>query len=108
MRRMFLNSSITGVHAAASKGNTVLFRHKDCCIMNKYGKVIGTGSLSGKLYLLDCETQQIPTEKATVAEKSGCSTSKIDLWHQRLAHINGQIENLTIKQKGVNLKRNYS
>ena len=30
------------------------------------------------------------TGKAIVAGKSGSSTSKIDLWHQRLGHINGQ------------------
>ena len=85
-----LTNNLFSVHAATSKGNTVLFGHTDCCIKNKCGKVIATGSPSGKLYLLDCETHQMPTEKATVAGRSGSSTSKIDLWHQRLGHINGQ------------------
>jgi len=62
-----LTNNLFSVHAATSKGNTVLFGHTDCCIRNKRGKVIATGSPSGKLYLLDCKTHQIPTEKATVA-----------------------------------------
>ena len=85
-----LTNNLFSVHAATSKGNTVQFGYTDCCIRNKRGKVIATGFPSGKLYLLDCETHQILTEKATVAGGSGSSTSKVDLWHQRLGHINGQ------------------
>ena len=76
------------VHAATSKGNTVSFKHKDCCIRNKNRKVIGTGSSLDKLYKLDCEVQQLPAESATIAEGPVQSTNKIDLWHQRLAHVN--------------------
>ena len=99
-----LTNSLFSVHAATSKGNSVLFRHTHCCIRNKHGKVIGTRSPSGKLYLFDCETHQIPTEKATVAGKFGSSTSKIDLWHQRLAQINGQQLMQQVKRsEGVDL-----
>ena len=83
-----LTNNLFSVHAATSKGNTVLFRNRECCIRNKNGKVIGTGTSFGKLYLLNFEVQHISTEKATVAEEPVCSTNKIDLWHQRLAHVN--------------------
>ena len=32
--------------------------------------------------------QQLPAESATIAEGPVQSTSKVDLWHQRLAHVN--------------------
>ena len=83
-----LTNNLFSVHTATSKGNTVSFKHKDCCIRNKNRKVIGTGSSLGKLYKLDCEVQQLPAESATIAEGPVQSTSKIDLWHQRLAHVN--------------------
>ena len=83
-----LTNNLFSVHAATSKGNTVSFKHKYCCIRNKNRKVIGTGSSLGKLYKLDCEVQQLPAENATIAEGPVQSTSKIDLWHQRLAHVN--------------------
>ena len=70
------------------EGNTISFKHKDCCIRNKNKKVIGTGSSLGKLYKLDCKVQQLPAESATIAEGPVQSTSKIDLWHQKLAHVN--------------------
>ena len=83
-----LANNLLSVHAANSKGNTVLFRNRECCIRNKNGRVIGTGSSFGKLYFLDCETHHnVSTEKAIIAEDPA-SSSKIDLWHQRLAHVN--------------------
>ena len=69
-------------------GNTVSFRHKDCWIRNKNKKVIGTGSSLGKLYKLNCEVQQLSAENTTIVEGPVYSTNKIDLWHQRLAHVN--------------------
>ena len=83
-----LTNNLFSVHTATSKGNTVSFKHKDCCIRNKNRKVIGTGSSLGKLYKLDCEMQQLPAESATIAEGPVQSNSKIDMWHQRLAHVN--------------------
>ena len=98
-----LTNNLFSVNAATAKGNTVSFRHKDCCIRNKNRKVIGTGSSLGKLYKLDCEVQQLSAEKATIAEQP--IHSKIDLWHQRLAHVNlrqlcQQVEN----SKGVEIQ----
>ena len=82
-----LTNNLFSVHAATFKGNTISFKHKDCGIRNKNRKVIGTGSSLGKLYKLDCEVHQLPAESATIAEEPVQSTSKIDLWHQRLAHV---------------------
>ena len=83
-----LINNLFSVHAATSKGNTVSFKHKDCCIRNKNRKVIGAGSSLGKLYKLDCEVQQLPVENATIAEWPVQNNSKINVWHQRLAHVN--------------------
>ena len=57
-----LTNNLFSVHVATSKGNTVSFKHKDCCIWNKNRKVIGTGSSLGKPYKLDCEVQQLPAK----------------------------------------------
>ena len=43
------------------------------------------GSLVDKLYELDCELN--PTEYASAACEQ---RSEMDLWHQRLGHLNGQ------------------
>ena len=42
----------------------------------------------GKFYKLDSEVQQLPAKNTTITEGPVQSTSKIDLWHQRLAHVN--------------------
>ena len=79
---------------------TVSFEYKSCCIHSKNRKVIATGSSLGKLYRLDCEVQQPSTEKATIAE-----TSMIDLWHQRLAHVNlKQLRQLVECSDGIDIK----
>ena len=46
------------------------------------------GSLTGKMYHLDCEPA-ISQEQASVATASK-ETNEMDLWHQRLGHVNGQ------------------
>ena len=76
------------------------FTYKSCCIQSKYRKIIGTGSSLGKLYRLDCEVQQPSTEKAAIAE-----TSMIDLWHQRLAHVNlKQLHQLVECSDGIDVQ----
>ena len=95
-----LTNNLFSVHAATTKGNTVSFTYKSCCIQSKYRKVIGTGSSLGKLYKLDCEVQQPSTEKAAIAE-----TSMIDLWHQRLAHVNlKQLRQLVECSEGIDVQ----
>ena len=100
-----LTNNLFSVHTATSKRNTVSFKHKDYCIRNKNRKVIGTGSSLGKLYKLDCEVQQLPTENAMIAEGPVESTSKIDLWHQRLAHVNlKQLHQQVESSNGVDMQ----
>ena len=58
----------------------------------------------GKLYILNCEVLKSPADKATVAEETE-SSSKIDLWHQRLAHVNvKQLRQLVKNSEGVDLQ----
>ena len=73
-----LTDNLFSVHAATSIGNTVSFRHKDCCIRNKNKKIIGAGLSLGKLYKLDCEVQQLSAENATIAEGPVQSINKLD------------------------------
>ena len=69
----------------------ITFGYKHCWIQNKKKKLIGIESPMGKLYKLDFKY------KAIVAGGS----SKIDLWHQRLAHGQSQ----TITSASSNLRR---
>ena len=93
-------NNLFSVHAATTKGNAVSFTYKSCCIQSKYRKVIGTGSSLGKLYRLDCEVQQPSTEKAAIAENS-----MIDLWHQRLTHVNlKQLRQLVECSDGIDVQ----
>ena len=54
-------------------------QYDNCCICDDNGKLRGKGSLSDKLYQLDC--QVVFTGYASVAQ------SRSDLWHQRLGHV---------------------
>ena len=99
-----LTSNLFSVNAATSKGNVISFGHKYCWIRNKKRKLIGTGSPMGKLYILNCEALKSPADKVTVAEETEGS-SKIDLWHQRLAHVNvKQLRQLVKNSEGVDLQ----
>ena len=100
-----LTNNLFSINTATTKGNTVSFRHNDCYIRNKNRKVIGTGSSLGKLYKLDCEVQQLSAEKATIANEPIHSISKIDLWHQRLAHVHfRQLRQQVESSKGVDIQ----
>ena len=52
-----LTYNLFSVRAAITKGNTVSFRCKSCCICSKNNKVSDTRSSLGKLYRLGCEVQ---------------------------------------------------
>ena len=96
-----LTSNLFSVNAATLKGNVISFGHKYCWIRNKKRKLIGTGSPMGKLYMLNCEVLNSPADKATVAGETE-GNSKIDLWHQRLAHVNvKQLQQLVKNSEGV-------
>lgn len=80
-----LTCNLFSVKAAVSKGNFVKFGPTKCWIRNSKGNLCAMGSLADKLYQLDCEV--ISRERATVVSEQRCD---MDLWHQRLGHLNGQ------------------
>ena len=79
-----LACNLFSVRAAAAKGNSVKFGSSKCWIRDAKGNLKGMGSLTEKLYRLDC--QPFPSEYATAASVE-CET---DLWHQRFGHLNEQ------------------
>ena len=80
-----LACNLFSVRAAASKGNTIKLGHSKCWIRDRNGKLHGTGSLVDKMYQLDC--QPVSMECASTASEQ---RNDVDLWHQRLGHVNGQ------------------
>ena len=99
------NQQLFSVHAAALKRNMISFGHKYRWIRKK-GKIVRTGSPSGKLYKLNCEVTKPMSEKTKVAGDTS-EISKSDLWHQRLAHINTkQMRQLMEQSKELDLPLN--
>ncbi len=80
-----LACNLLSVRATAAKGNTVKFGRSKCWIRDGNGKLRGMGSLVDKLYQLDCKP--VPMEHVSIASEQG---NDVDLWHQRLGHLNGQ------------------
>ena len=79
-----LSSNLFSVGSAAEKGNIVQFGHSRCWIRDKAGKLHGMGERSADgLYQLDCTP--VIVDKVSVATEQN-----IDLWHQRLGHLNSQ------------------
>ena len=67
----------------------VQFGHTLCWIKNSQGKVVARGRLVGNMYRLDCRVER-QEKQASVAERS---SEKLNLWHQRMAHLNpGQMK----------------
>ena len=99
-----LTNNLFSVHAAALQGNVISFSHEFCWIRNKKRKLIGTGSPMVKLYKLNCVVPSSLGDNATVAgEKEG--GSKVDLWHQRLAHVNlRQLHQLVNNSEGIDMQ----
>ena len=89
-----LACNLFSVRAAASNGLVVQIGHSMCWIKNSSGKVVGRGRLFGKMYQLDCQVNK-PAGHASVATDS---SNKLDLWHQRMAHLNiGHIKTMLSK-----------
>ena len=80
-----LTCSLFSVRATAMKGNTVKFENGSCLIYDKNGVLLGTGSLEDKLYYLKFES--VTQESVAIAAGSEVK-NKVDLWHQRLGHLN--------------------
>ncbi len=81
-----LACNLFSVRAAAKKGNTVKFSQVRCWIKGPKGSLQGMGSLTGKLYQLKCE---VLTDKENVSVVTE-NLPEVDLWHQRLGHLNKQ------------------
>ena len=98
-----LTSNLFSVHATALKKKVVLFGKRYCWIRDQNRRLVGIGSSVGKLYKLDCAVENPSMERATVAgELQG--SSKVDLWHRRLAHVNiNQLCQLMGNAKGVDI-----
>ena len=80
-----LACNLFSVRAAASRGNVVKFGQSKCWIRDRDGKLRGMGSLTDKVYQLNCKP--LTTEQASPAleERNG-----VNLWHQRFGHLNTQ------------------
>ena len=100
-----LTCSLFSVRATVMKGNTVEFENGSCMIYNRNGMLLGTGSLVDKLYYL--KVNSVARESISLATGSEVE-NKVDLWHQRLGHLNEiQLRELTNKDlvKGVNIPK---
>ena len=62
-----LACNLFSVKAAASKGKIVKFGRTRCWIRRRNGKLFGMGSLTNKLYQLDCDP--VTMAHASVAEE---------------------------------------
>lgn len=98
-----LATNLFSVHAATLQGNTVSFG-RQCWIRNKRNELVGTGAPAGKLYTLNGEVMKSSDDTvAAVAEDQG-SITRLDLWHQRLAHVNvRQLRQLTANADGIDI-----
>lgn len=79
-----LACNLFSVRAAVSNGNTVKFGDSRCWIRAQNGKLCGMGTLTEKLYALDCEP--IAAERTAIASE----VKDPNLWHQRLGHVHEQ------------------
>ena len=98
-----LACNLFSVRAAVSRGNVVQFGHTRCWIRGVRRKLLGMGSLIGKLYQLDCIP--VSMEQATVASEQ---QQQINLWHQRFGHLNEQQLSEIIRNElvsGINVPR---
>ena len=100
-----LACNLFSVRAAVKRGNTVKFGQSRCWIRGPKGSLDGMGFLNGKLYHLKCEVVA-GNENASLASDE---LSDIDLWHQRLGHLNRQQLNTLVNQSlasGIKLSTN--
>lgn len=90
-----LTCNLFSVRAAAVKGKYIKFGHTKCWIRDSSGNLCGMGSLVDNLYHLDCKP--VSMELASIVSKEH---NDLDLWHQRLGHINGS-KLKEIARKGI-------
>ena len=81
-----LACNLFSVRAATSHGNSIKFSTTKCWIHDSKGKLYGMGTLVDKLYQLDSK----PIENLHVSTGPQERREPLDLWHQRLGHLNIQ------------------
>eukprot|EP00795_Rhopilema_esculentum_P005371 gene5371-biopygen379 len=82
-----LACNLFSVRAVTQKGLIVQFGHTCCWIKDSDGKAVGKGRLVKRMYVLSCETEITAAyHQSETMENSNPST--MDIWHQRLGHIN--------------------
>ena len=79
-----LSCNLFSVRVATKRGNTFKFGQSKCWIRGPKGTLEGMGFLAGKLYHLKCDVITGEEKASLVSE----DLSEIDLWHQRLGHLN--------------------
>jgi hypothetical protein len=90
-----LAANLFSARAAAMKEKVVQFGHTLCCIKDSQGKVVARGRLVGNMYRLDCRVER-QEKQVSVAERS---SDKLNLWHQRMAHLNaGQMKTMVSRE----------
>ena len=95
-----LACNLFSVRAAASRGNVVKFGQSKCWIRDRDGKLRGMGSLTDKVYQLNCEP--LTTEQASPAVEK---RNDVNLWHQRFGHLNTQhLMKIVDKQLALGVK----
>lgn len=77
-----LAANLFSVAAAAKRGYVVQFGHSMCWVKDADKKLQATGSLEGKLYVLNT----IQSKSKSIENESVMLTA--DTWHQRLGHVN--------------------
>ena len=88
-----LTTNLFSVRAASKKGKIIKFDIDSCKIYDQSNNLCATGKMLGKLYQLNCQS----VESTLVSINGG----KMDLWHQRLGHLNEkQLETMS-NQKDI-------
>ena len=86
-----LTCSLLSVSTLLEKGMEVQFGEGKFKILDQEGKVCGQGIKSDRLFLLDCQVK-IPKGHINFAVEVLISDAKVpvdlNLWHQRLGHVN--------------------
>eukprot|EP00794_Sanderia_malayensis_P016299 gene16299-17936_t len=92
-----LKINLFSVKAVTDKGMKVEFKDDLCKIFDSRGHLRGLGTVRKKLFILQCEIVEVES-----ANLVNCKSNDVDLWHQRLAHVNEQILSRIIKGNVVN------
>ena len=78
-----LACNLLSVTAATAKGYHVKFGQSKCWIQDSNGKLCGMGSMTDKLYRLNCK---LATVEHDISEHVR-ECNDMNLWHQRLIHL---------------------